>query len=125
PATAFQIERPAETAPSTPVADEARALDEVQRRHIVEVLERTRGVIEGEGGAAKILRLHPNTLRSKMKKLGIRRATHEISYPAPPWPAASHEPRNIVGSILRKSLILIVLAKLCPWQSACNSEESC
>src|SRR5262249_31839420 len=79
PATAFQIERPAETAPSTPVANEARALDEVQRRHIVEVLERTRGVIEGEGGAAKILRLHPNTLRSKMKKPGLRRATHEIS----------------------------------------------
>ena len=55
------------------------ALEEVQRRHILEVLERTRGVIEGEAGAAKILRLHPNTLRSRMKKLGIRRATHEIS----------------------------------------------
>jgi transcriptional regulator with GAF, ATPase, and Fis domain len=43
------------------------------------VLAQTRGVIEGESGAAKILRVHPNTLRSRMKKLGIRRTSHEIS----------------------------------------------
>jgi transcriptional regulator with GAF, ATPase, and Fis domain len=30
-------------------------------------------VIEGERGAAKILDLHPNTLRSRMKKLGVER----------------------------------------------------
>jgi transcriptional regulator with GAF, ATPase, and Fis domain len=30
-------------------------------------------VIEGEHGAARELGLHPNTLRSRMKKLGIRR----------------------------------------------------
>jgi transcriptional regulator with GAF, ATPase, and Fis domain len=33
-------------------------------------------VIEGARGAAQILGLHPNTLRSRMKKLGIAR-THE------------------------------------------------
>jgi predicted ATPase/transcriptional regulator with GAF, ATPase, and Fis domain len=55
------------------------ALDEVQRRHILDVLAKTQGVIEGEAGAAKILRVHPNTLRSRMKKLGIRRVSHEIS----------------------------------------------
>jgi len=68
---------PAESAAATdsPIG----ALDDIQRRHIVDVLERTRGVIEGESGAARILKLHPNTLRSKMKKLGIRRVSHEIS----------------------------------------------
>jgi hypothetical protein len=35
--------------------------------------------VEGSRGAAKILGLHPNTLRSRMKKLGIRRTLHDIS----------------------------------------------
>jgi hypothetical protein len=35
--------------------------------------------VQGSRGAAKILGLHPNTLRSRMKKLGIRRAFHDIS----------------------------------------------
>jgi formate hydrogenlyase transcriptional activator len=51
-------------------------LEEVERRHIVEVLEQTEWIIEGPGGAARVLDLHPNTLRSRMKKLGIRRASH-------------------------------------------------
>ena len=50
-------------------------LEEVEKRHIVSVLETTSWVIEGERGAAKILDLHPNTLRSRMKKLGIDRTT--------------------------------------------------
>jgi predicted ATPase len=56
----------------------ALLLDEVQRRHILEVLRSARGVIEGAAGAARVLGLHPNTLRSRMKKLGIR-PSHEIS----------------------------------------------
>jgi sugar diacid utilization regulator len=36
-------------------------------------------VIEGLHGAAKILNLHPNTLRSRMKKMGIQRTAHDIS----------------------------------------------
>jgi formate hydrogenlyase transcriptional activator len=46
-------------------------LEDVERRHISSVLRGTRGVIEGPGGAARILGLHPNTLRSRMKKLGV------------------------------------------------------
>jgi hypothetical protein len=42
-------------------------------------------VIEGSRGAAKLLGLHPNTLRSRMKRLGIGRSLslrpHEISQP--------------------------------------------
>jgi transcriptional regulator with GAF, ATPase, and Fis domain len=37
------------------------------------VLTDCQWVIEGPNGAAKILGLHPNTLRSRMKKLGIHR----------------------------------------------------
>ena len=56
---------------------ESLTLEEVERAHIVTVLENTRGVIEGPKGAAGILNLHPNTLRGRMKKLGIKRA-HQI-----------------------------------------------
>lgn len=52
-------------------------LEDVERRHILDVLEETNWLIEGPRGAARILNLHPNTLRSRMKKLGIRRSTRE------------------------------------------------
>ena len=54
-------------------------MNEAERRHIEAVLVQTGGVIEGPAGAAKILDLHPNTLRSRLKKLGIKRAPHEPS----------------------------------------------
>jgi predicted ATPase/transcriptional regulator with GAF, ATPase, and Fis domain len=50
----------------------AENLDDVQRQHILSVLKSTGGVVEGSKGAAVILGVHPNTLRSRMKKLGIR-----------------------------------------------------
>jgi transcriptional regulator with GAF, ATPase, and Fis domain len=46
-------------------------LQDVERLHILEVLKSTGGVVEGSHGAATILGMHPNTLRSRMKKLGI------------------------------------------------------
>lgn len=49
------------------------SLEETERRHISSVLERAKYVIEGPAGAALLLGLHPNTLRSRMKKLGISR----------------------------------------------------
>ncbi len=54
-------------------------LENVERAHIVSVLERMRWVIEGPKGAAAVLGLHPNTLRSRLKKLGLARPPHEIS----------------------------------------------
>jgi PAS domain S-box-containing protein len=48
-------------------------LEGVERAHIAKVLKQTDGIIDGPRGAAKILDLHPNTLRSRMKKLGIAR----------------------------------------------------
>ena len=47
-------------------------LEEVERAHILRVLEETKGVIEGAKGAATILGLRPSTLRSRLQKLGIK-----------------------------------------------------
>lgn len=46
-------------------------LDEVNARYIRQVLERTHGKINGPGGAAELLGIHPNTLRKRMAKFGI------------------------------------------------------
>ena len=55
------------------------SLEEMQRQHILRVLERTGWVISGPNGAGAILDLHPNTLRSLMNRLGIRRALRATS----------------------------------------------
>jgi PAS domain S-box-containing protein len=55
------------------------SLEEVERRHILAILGRTNWVIDGPRGAAGILGLHPNTLRSRLKKLGIARSSHDPS----------------------------------------------
>ena len=49
-------------------------LVDVQRVHITRVLKETGGIVGGPDGAAAILGLHPNTLRSRMKKLGVARS---------------------------------------------------
>jgi formate hydrogenlyase transcriptional activator len=56
-----------------------RTLEEVQRSHILAVLQQAEGVVDGPKGAARILNLHPNTLRHRMSKLGIKRAAHRRS----------------------------------------------
>jgi transcriptional regulator with GAF, ATPase, and Fis domain len=48
-------------------------LEEAEQAHIGRTLERTGWRIEGTGGAAELLGLRPSTLRSRIKKLGIRR----------------------------------------------------
>jgi len=55
-------------------ASPAGRLDDVERAHIAATLNQTGWVIEGLRGAAKILDMHPNTLRSRMKKLGLERS---------------------------------------------------
>jgi len=54
-------------------------LETVDRNHILAVLKQTNWRISGPDGAACILALHPNTLRSRMKKLGISRDSRHIS----------------------------------------------
>jgi len=47
------------------------SLDQMTIRHIKNALQRTGGRIYGEKGAARLLDINPNTLRSRMRKLGI------------------------------------------------------
>jgi transcriptional regulator with GAF, ATPase, and Fis domain len=53
-------------------AEGGQTLEEVERQHILQVLARCKGQVAGRGGAAEILGLHPSTLRSRMKKLGVK-----------------------------------------------------
>ena len=52
-------------------------LADVDRLHIVRVLEECDWRIKGEGNAAAMLGLHPSTLTNKLKKLGIERHSTE------------------------------------------------
>ncbi|MCP3860439.1 MAG: sigma-54-dependent Fis family transcriptional regulator, partial [Phycisphaeraceae bacterium] len=61
---------------ATPEADAEEeaifaTLAEMERRHIEHALRRTEGKIYGAGGCAELLGLNPNTLRSRMQKLGL------------------------------------------------------
>ena len=60
----------------TPIQDSGQnrdlpPLDQMTVQHIRQALEMAGGKINGPGGAAQILGLHPNTLRNRMKRLGI------------------------------------------------------
>jgi transcriptional regulator with GAF, ATPase, and Fis domain len=57
-----------------PVAPADESMDDVERQHIASVLKQTGWRIEGAAGAARVLGLNPSTLRSRMKKLRIRRS---------------------------------------------------
>ena len=61
------------------VVSAPQSIDQVERDHILEVLMRTNWRIEGPEGAAALLDLNPSTLRSRMKKLGVRRSTQALS----------------------------------------------
>jgi chemotaxis protein methyltransferase CheR len=49
-----------------------KTLQEVERNHIVRVLEQTNWKVSGPNGAAEILGLNRSTLRARIQKLGIR-----------------------------------------------------
>jgi len=65
---ALRPDAAANSAPST-----QRTLAEVERDHILAVCTHCGWRINGRGNAAERLGLNPNTLRSKMKRLGIER----------------------------------------------------
>jgi formate hydrogenlyase transcriptional activator len=56
----------------------SNTLEDVERSHILSVLEETNWVIDGKRGAAAVLGINPATLRSRMKKLGIKRPGSSI-----------------------------------------------
>jgi DNA-binding NtrC family response regulator len=51
----------------------SETLEAVERCHIEEALRKSGWRINGTGNAAEMLGLHPNTLRFRMKKLGVQR----------------------------------------------------
>lgn len=48
-------------------------LNDIEKNHIIEVLNKTNWKVSGEKGAARLLGLNPTTLEARMKKLGIKR----------------------------------------------------
>ena len=60
---------------SIDIKNTLKSLADMEKAHIINVLESTGWLVSGEQGAATILEMHPNTLRSRMSKLGIRRAS--------------------------------------------------
>lgn len=59
--------------PTLSELDAAGNLDDIERAHMLAVLNKTGWRISGPGGAAEILGLKRTTLQSKMEKMGIRR----------------------------------------------------
>ena len=55
------------------------SLEETEKRHILEILNRAGWRIYGPGGAAKMLAIKPTTLCSRLKKLGIKRPSANLS----------------------------------------------
>jgi transcriptional regulator with GAF, ATPase, and Fis domain len=69
-----------------PVAPTSMLVD-VERAHILRVLHASAWRIEGPRGAAAALGLKPSTLRSRMRKLGVRRSHSEPEAARTAWVA--------------------------------------
>ena len=65
----FAFEASEESPPTT----EGGSMEDIQRQLILKTLEECNWKINGRDGAASRLKMHPSTLRSKMKKLDITR----------------------------------------------------
>ena len=55
----------------------SETLEQTEYNLILRTLKNVHWKLEGPGGAAELLNLHPSTLRSKMRKLGIERPRYE------------------------------------------------
>ncbi len=49
-----------------------KSMEEMEKEHIMNALKSCNGKVSGIGGAAELLQIQPQTLYSKMKKLGIK-----------------------------------------------------
>jgi PAS domain S-box-containing protein len=62
----------------------SRKLEEVEREHVLSVLEKSGWRVRGPNGAAETLGLKPTTLEARMAKLGIRRPNDALDAKDPP-----------------------------------------
>jgi len=69
---------PAQVAGASVGEATSQTLEAIERTHIVAMLKRTQGVIEGPKGAARLLDMKPSTIRFRMKKLGITKADYLV-----------------------------------------------
>lgn len=76
--TTLRIDLPG--AAGSPTSSHATTLEDMERQHIVSVMENAGWRVRGKGGAAEILGLKPTTLDSRLQKLGIRRGPQEGGY---------------------------------------------
>jgi len=83
----LQLDHPLRVGPrrggASRLANCSDTLDDVQRCHIERVLRECGGRINGAGNAAVRLGIHPNTLRYRIKKLGLVVALRQSGEPAP------------------------------------------
>ena len=71
----FQQQQDVVVAPLAGPATET--LEQTEYNVILRTLKNVHWKVEGRGGAAELLNLHPSTLRSKMRKLGIERPQYK------------------------------------------------
>ena len=69
--------------PTPTAAPGAGTVDEIARAYVLAILQETDWVIEGQRGAARRLGLHPNTLRSRLKRWGLSRPIAAAPLPDP------------------------------------------
>jgi DNA-binding NtrC family response regulator len=60
-------------APAPSKSEHFLKLDQAMSLHISRALKMTNGRIHGPNGAAELLGINPSTLRSRIKKLGIKK----------------------------------------------------
>ncbi|MET0946294.1 MAG: sigma-54 dependent transcriptional regulator [Flavobacterium sp.] len=60
------------TAPLQENSGTIKSMEEMEKEHIIKALQNCDGKVSGTGGAAELLKMHPQTLFSKMKKLDIK-----------------------------------------------------
>jgi formate hydrogenlyase transcriptional activator len=65
--------------PASSETDAPGNFDDMERRHLLTVLQEKGWRIAGQGGAAEALGLKRTTLLSKMQKLGIKRPHKQMS----------------------------------------------
>jgi PAS domain S-box-containing protein len=86
PFAAFERPFPAlDPGPASPVGEPhrgfvrlPRTIDTVERDYVARTLAETDWIIEGDRGAARRLGLHPNTLRSRLKRWGLKRPSNDV-----------------------------------------------
>ncbi|MCD0465099.1 sigma-54 dependent transcriptional regulator [Flavobacterium sp. ENC] len=67
----FDLPSPASNPVQMP-SGKIKSMEEMEKEHIMNALQTCDGKVSGTGGAAELLKMQPQTLYSKMKKLGIK-----------------------------------------------------